>query len=47
LEDIVGKHIAAHAQGVPPEVVAAAQERGQARDLEAAVAELLVELGDS
>jgi hypothetical protein len=29
---------------LPPDVVAAAQERGRARDLEATVAELLVEL---
>jgi hypothetical protein len=31
---------------LPPDVVAAAQERGWARDLESTVAELLVELGD-
>jgi hypothetical protein len=43
-EDIAGKHIAALAASLPPEVVAAAQERGQARDLEATVAELLTEL---
>ncbi len=43
-EDIVGKHISAVAAGLPPEVVAAAQERGRARDLEATVAELLAEL---
>jgi tetratricopeptide (TPR) repeat protein len=43
-EDIAGKHIAAVAAGLPPEVVAAAQERGRARDLEATVAELLAEL---
>jgi hypothetical protein len=30
---------------LPPEVVAVAWERGQARDLDATVAELLVELG--
>jgi tetratricopeptide (TPR) repeat protein len=30
---------------LPPEVVSAARERGQARDLDATVAELLVELG--
>lgn len=30
---------------LPPEVVAAAQERGRARDLDATVAELLEELG--
>lgn len=29
---------------LPPDVVAAAQERGRARDLDATVAELLVEL---
>jgi predicted ATPase/DNA-binding SARP family transcriptional activator len=43
-EDIVGKHIAAVAATLPPEVVAAAQARGRARDLEATVKELLVEL---
>jgi predicted ATPase/DNA-binding SARP family transcriptional activator len=43
-EDVAGKHIAAVAATLPPEVVAAAQERGRARDLDAAVAELLVEL---
>jgi tetratricopeptide (TPR) repeat protein len=31
---------------LPPDVVAAAQERGRARDLDATVAELLVELGE-
>ncbi len=39
------KHIVAVAATLPPEVVAAAQERGRARDLEAAVAELLIEAG--
>jgi hypothetical protein len=43
-EDIVGKHIEAIAATLPPDVVAAAQERGRARDLDATVAELLVEL---
>jgi len=43
-EDIAGRHIAAVAATLPPEVVAAAQERGQARDLETTVAELLDEL---
>jgi predicted ATPase len=43
-EDVAGRHIAAIAATLPPEVVAAAQERGRARDLEATVAELLVEL---
>ena len=32
---------------LPPDVVVAAQECGWARDLEATVAELLVELGES
>jgi tetratricopeptide (TPR) repeat protein len=43
-EDVAGKHIAAVAATLPPEVVAAARERGRARDLEAMVAELLAEL---
>jgi tetratricopeptide (TPR) repeat protein len=43
-EDVFGRHIAAVAATLPPEVVAAAQERGKARDLEATVEELLVEL---
>ncbi len=44
-EDVAGRHIAAVASTLPPEVVAAVQERGQARDLDATVKELLVELG--
>ena len=40
----MGKHIAAVAATLPPEVVMAAQERGRARDLKATVAELLEEL---
>jgi predicted ATPase/DNA-binding SARP family transcriptional activator len=44
-EDVVGRHIAAVAATLPPDVVAVAQARGQARDLEATVGELLVELG--
>jgi tetratricopeptide (TPR) repeat protein len=44
-EDVAGKHIATVAATLPPDVVAAVQERGRARDLEATVAELLVELG--
>ena len=40
-EDIVGRHIAAVGATLPPDVVAAARERGRARDLEATVAELL------
>ncbi len=43
-EDVAGRRIAAVAATLPPEVVAAAQERGRARDLEATVAELLAEL---
>ena len=43
-EDVAGQHIAVVAAALPPEVVAAAQDRGRARDLEATVAELLVEL---
>jgi tetratricopeptide (TPR) repeat protein len=44
-EDVVGRHVAAAAATLPAEVVAAAQERGRARDLEAAARELLAELG--
>ena len=44
-EDVARKHIATVAATLPPEVVAAAQERGRARDLDAIVAELLLELG--
>jgi hypothetical protein len=43
-EDIAGKHIAAAATILPPDVVAAAQERGRARDLWATMEELLAEL---
>jgi tetratricopeptide (TPR) repeat protein len=43
-EDITGKHIAAAAATLSPDAVAAAEARGRARDLEATVAELLVEL---
>ncbi|MCP4540926.1 MAG: protein kinase [Chloroflexi bacterium] len=45
-DDVAGKHIAAVAATLPPDVVAAAQERGRARDMDATVAELLVELKD-
>jgi len=44
-EDVAGRHIAAIAATLPSDVVAATQERGRARDLEATVAELLVEPG--
>jgi len=43
-EDIAGRQIAAAAAGLPAEVVAAAQARGRAQDLEATVMELLEEL---
>jgi tetratricopeptide (TPR) repeat protein len=45
-EDIAGKEIAAVAATLKPDVVAAAQARGRARDLDATVKELLAELGD-
>jgi tetratricopeptide (TPR) repeat protein len=45
-EDIAGKHIATVAATLPPKVVAEAEERGKAQDLETTVAELLVELGE-
>ena len=44
-EDVVGRHIAAVAASLPPEVVTAATERGKARDLETAVMELSGEIG--
>jgi tetratricopeptide (TPR) repeat protein len=44
-EDVAGREITAAAEALPPEVVAAAQERGRARDLWATVEELLDELG--
>jgi predicted ATPase len=43
LEDVAGKNIAAVAAILSPEVVAAAQERGKARDLWATVEELLAD----
>lgn len=43
-EDVAGRHIAAVAATLPPEVVAAAQERGRARDLWQTAEELLKEL---
>jgi hypothetical protein len=43
-EDLAGKHITAVADALPPEAVAAAQERGRARDLVATLEELLEEL---
>jgi predicted ATPase/DNA-binding SARP family transcriptional activator len=44
-EDVVGSHIAAVVASLPLDVLAAARDRGQARDPEAAVPELLAELG--
>ena len=44
-EDVAGKEIAAVAATLPPDVAAAAQERGKARDLWETAAELLQELG--
>ena len=43
-QDVFGQSLAGIAASLPPEVVAAAQERGRARDLEATVQELLLEL---
>jgi predicted ATPase len=43
-EDVAGKRIAAAAATLPPEVVAAAQARGRARDLWATAEELLTQL---
>jgi hypothetical protein len=45
VRDIVASLVAELEVELPPDGVAAAQERGRARDLEATVAELLVELG--
>jgi len=43
-EDVAGRQIASKAAGLPADVVSAAQERGRARDLDATVKELLIEL---
>jgi tetratricopeptide (TPR) repeat protein len=43
-EDVAGKHIAAAAATLPPDVVSAAQQRGRARDLWETAKELLAEL---
>jgi tetratricopeptide (TPR) repeat protein len=45
-KDVVGKEIAAVADTLPPDIVAAAQERGRARDLWETVEELLEEFED-
>jgi tetratricopeptide (TPR) repeat protein len=46
-EDVAGRHIAATAAALPPDVVAAAQERGQRQDLGVALAEQLAKLEGS
>jgi predicted ATPase/DNA-binding SARP family transcriptional activator len=43
-EDVVGRHVSDVAAALPPDVVAAAEERGRARDLDTTMAELLAEL---
>jgi hypothetical protein len=43
-EDVAGRHLAAASAQLPPDVVAAAEERGRARDLWATAEELLAEL---
>jgi tetratricopeptide (TPR) repeat protein len=43
-EDVAGREISAAAEALPPDAVAAAKERGRARDLWATVEELLAEL---
>jgi tetratricopeptide (TPR) repeat protein len=45
-EDVIGRHMAAVAAALPPDVVAAAQLRAQTRDLEGTVMELLAEFED-
>jgi len=43
-EDVAGRHVAAAARTLPPEVAAVAQARGRARDVQATLDELLAEL---
>jgi tetratricopeptide (TPR) repeat protein len=45
-EDVIGRHVAAVAATLAPDVAEAARERGKSRDLAATVADFLVELGD-
>ena len=45
-EDVAGRHTTAVAATLPPDVIAAAQERGRARDVETTVARVLAELGE-
>ena len=42
-EDVVGRRITIASASLPSDMVAAAQERGRARDLDETVAELLAE----
>ena len=46
-EDVAGRHIAAAAAALPLEMVQAARERGRARDLDATVKELAIELAEA
>jgi predicted ATPase/DNA-binding SARP family transcriptional activator len=46
VEDLAGRQMAAVAAQLPPDAAAAALARGRARDLEAAVADLVAELGE-
>jgi hypothetical protein len=43
-EDLAGRHIAALAKALPPDVTVAARQRGRAREVEATVVELFLEL---
>jgi hypothetical protein len=45
IEDVAGRHIAAAAASLSPDVVAAAEARGRVRDMNATVAEILAEFG--
>jgi predicted ATPase/class 3 adenylate cyclase/tetratricopeptide (TPR) repeat protein len=45
-KDVAGRRIAATTVALPPDVIAAAQERGRARDRDTTVAQLLAELGE-
>jgi hypothetical protein len=46
LADLAGRHMAAVAAQLPADAAAAAQARGRSRDLEAALADLVAELGE-
>jgi hypothetical protein len=45
-EDVVGRPIHEAAAALPPDAVAAAKERGRARDIQATLRELIAEWGD-